>query len=89
LRLTRTALRIRVSMSAIGSLRLMIQILLPTGLLQAGDFALIGQHPQTDPADAELAIHGPGPAAQFASSLDAGTELRGLRGPISLRLGCH
>src|SRR5215213_6866587 len=46
------ALRIRVSMSAIGSVS--IWCLLPRALRHAGDRALVGELPQADPAEPEL-----------------------------------
>src|ERR687888_1151821 len=50
------ALRMRVSMSATGSVS--IARLLPRALGHAGDHALVRELPQTDPAEAELAEDG-------------------------------
>ena len=50
------ALRIRVSMSAIGSVSILRSS--PRALRHAGDDALVGEIAQADPADPELAIHG-------------------------------
>src|SRR5919204_1986511 len=50
--IARFALRIRASMSAIGSVS--IARLLPGTLGHAGDHALVGELAQTDPAEAEL-----------------------------------
>src|ERR687891_109393 len=48
------ALRIRVSMSAIGSVS--ISSLLPGALGHARDHALVGELPQADPAEPELLV---------------------------------
>src|SRR5207302_9799922 len=66
----RLALRMRVSMSAIGSV-IMALILSPTRFLDAGDQPVAGHVAEADAADAELAIHGAGPAAQPAAHTDA------------------
>src|SRR5918994_350068 len=58
------ALRIRVSMSAIGSVS--IFLLLPARLRHAGDRALVRELAQADPAEAELLEHGARPAAAVA-----------------------
>src|SRR5438105_217710 len=72
----RLALRMRVSMSAIGSVIMaMIDILagwvgsgvLPTGFLDARDEAVAGHVAEADAADAELPVHGPRPAADPAA----------------------
>src|SRR6516225_5910845 len=68
---TRLALRIRVSMSAIGSVIMARGLPLPAGFLDAGDEAVGGQVAEANPADAELAEDGPGPAAQPATQADA------------------
>src|SRR5262249_48367761 len=66
----RLALRSRVSMSAIGSV-IIAGILSPAGLLDARDQAVAGHAAEADPADAELAVHGPRPPAQSAAEADA------------------
>jgi hypothetical protein len=54
------ALRIRVSMSAIGSVMTMRS---PGRLGHTGDVSLVGQLAKTDAAQHEPTVHGPGPAA--------------------------
>src|SRR5947208_15375912 len=62
----RLALRMRVSMSAMGSV-IMAQFLSPARLLDAGNQS-VGRHvAEADPADAKLAVDGPRPAAQLAA----------------------
>src|SRR5258708_35913123 len=62
----RLALRMRVSMSAMGSV-IMARFLSPARFLDAGNQS-IGRHvAETDPADAELAVDRPRPAAQLAA----------------------
>src|SRR5271157_690467 len=48
---------------------------LPARLPHTRNPAVVGQLSETDPADAELAIDGPGPPAQHAPPLEAGREL--------------
>src|SRR3954452_535703 len=72
----RLALRMRVSMSAIGSVSISSSVVrcagvLPARFFQAGDEAVAGQAPEADAADAELAVDGPAAAAQPAAQLDA------------------
>src|ERR1700691_4847453 len=58
------ALRIRVSMSATGSVIVMSAFLpSPARLGDAGDLPRVHHDAQTDPTQAELAQHGPGTAA--------------------------
>src|SRR6478672_2442519 len=57
------ALRMRVSMSAIGS----VCILLPARFGHAGDLALVREIAQTDPAEAELLVDGTRAAAPVAA----------------------
>src|SRR5215218_5883615 len=68
----RLALRMRVSMSA------MLSVIMavcapgsPARFLDARDQALQGHVPETDPAQAELAVDGAGPAAEPAAQADA------------------
>src|SRR4051794_39265704 len=68
-------LRMRVRKSAIGSVWDIRSALLPGGLGHPGDEAVVGQLAQADPAEAELAIHGAGPAAAAAASVLAGLVL--------------
>src|SRR6185437_29795 len=69
------ALRMRVSMSATGSVS--ISSLLPGALRHAGDHALVGELPQADPAEPELAEHGTRTPAAVAAGVVAHLELRG------------
>src|SRR5664280_294082 len=72
------AFRIRVSMSAIGSVIVIVRRLLsPTGLRHAGDLTGVDHHPQADPAQAELAVHRLGATAPAAPGVPAHLELRG------------
>src|SRR3954470_2218284 len=70
------ALRIRVRKSAMGSV---IDMVLPAALGHPGDEALVGELAQADPADAELAVHGPRTAAAAAAGVLPGLELRRAR----------
>src|SRR5579884_3873363 len=67
------ALRMRVSMSAIGSVS--TSFLLPTGLRHAGDGALVRELAQADPAEAELAEHRARAPAAVAACVVAHLEL--------------
>src|SRR3954470_16525335 len=69
------ALRMRVSMSATGSVS--IVSLLPGALGHAGDDALMGELPQADTTEPELLEHGTRPAAAIAAGVVAHLELRG------------
>src|SRR5665213_3412849 len=72
------AFRMRVSMSAIGSVIVILRRLLsPTGLRHAGDLTGMNHHSQTDPAQAELAVHRLGPATPAAPGVSAHLELGG------------
>src|ERR687886_345224 len=66
------ALRMRVSMSATGSVS--IVRLLPRAFRHAGDHALVGQLPQADPAEAELAEDGARAPAAVAARVGAHLE---------------
>src|SRR3954451_15395774 len=70
-----SALRIRVRKSAVGSVIVMGQGLLPARLRHAGDHALVRQLAQADPADAELPVHGAGAPTAAAAGVAAGLEL--------------
>src|SRR5437868_15493028 len=72
------ALRIRVSMSATGSVS--IFVLLPGALGHARDDALVGELPQADPAEPELLEHSARTAAAIAARVVAHLELRRPRG---------
>src|ERR1017187_5269918 len=60
------ALRMRVSISAIGSLMLMLCLLSPAGFGHAGDLATHGDLAQLIAPQAELAVHAARAARQFA-----------------------
>src|SRR5437764_6530855 len=66
------ALRMRVSMSATGSVS--IRCLLPARLRHSGDCALVRELPQADPAEAELAEDGTRTAAPVAAAVRADLE---------------
>src|SRR5581483_8696074 len=69
------ALRMRVSMSAIGSVSTVS--LLPARLRHAGNRALVGELPQADPAEPELAEDRAGAAAPVTARVVAHLELLG------------
>src|SRR3954453_12841732 len=74
------ALRMRVSMSATGSVSTLC--LLPRALRHARDDALVGELPQADPAEPELLVDRARPAALVAAGVVAHLVLgraRGLR----------
>src|SRR5215471_13663538 len=79
------ALRMRVSMSAIGS----VSIGLPGRLGHARDRALVGELPQADAAEAELAERRPRPAAPVAAQVVARLVLLRPRGLHYERLLRH
>src|SRR4051794_6089813 len=81
------ALRMRVSMSATGSVSTVV--LLPRALRHAGDDALVGELPQADAAEPELLVDGARPAAAVAAGVVAHLELRGPRGLHAQRLLGH
>src|SRR3954463_14795511 len=73
-------LRMRVRKSAMGSVwDIGKWFLLPGRLGHPGDEAVVGQLAQADPAEAELAIDGAGPAAAAAARVLAGLVLGGAR----------
>src|SRR5436190_23853607 len=67
------AFRMRLSMSAIGSVS--TSSLLPAGFRHAGDHALVRELAQADPAEAELAEHRARPAAPVAPAVVPHLEL--------------
>src|SRR3954469_4291088 len=81
------ALRMRVSMSATGSVS--ISSLLPGALCHARDDALMGELPQADPAEPELLEHGTRAPAAVAAGVVAHLELRGAGGLHPQRLLGH
>src|SRR5215471_4862341 len=70
------ALRMRVSMSATGS----VSMASPARLRHARDHALVSELPQADPAEPELLEHGARPAAAVAARVVAHLVLGGARG---------
>src|SRR3954452_24091244 len=70
-----SALRIRVSRSAVGSVIVIGRRLLPARLGHAGDHSLVRQLAQADPAHAALAVHGARAAAAPAPAVAPGLEL--------------
>src|SRR4051794_41496456 len=77
------ALRIRVRKSAMGSVMdmgLSALRVLPAGLGHPGDEPVVGQLPQADPADAELAVDGARAPAAAAPTVLAGLVLGGAGG---------
>src|SRR3954453_5069334 len=81
------ALRMRVSMSATGSVS--ISSLLPGALRHARDDALMGELPQADAAEPELLEHGARAPAAVAAGVVAHLELRGAGGLHPQRLLGH
>src|SRR5438067_2444321 len=73
------ALRMRVSMSATGSVSTVF-FLLPGALGHAGDHALVGELAQADTAEPELLEHGARTAAAIAARVVAYLEHRGAGG---------
>src|SRR5262245_17419967 len=71
----RLALRMRVSMSAIGSV-IMVSAPSPAGLGHTRDEAVRGHPAEADAADAELAVDGARPAAELAAVADADDRAR-------------
>src|SRR3954463_249620 len=78
------ALRMRVSMSATGSVSMGSP--LPRALRHAGDHALVGELPQTDAAEPELLEHGARAAALVAAGVRTRLVLRRARGLRDQRL---
>src|SRR5580765_3071887 len=81
------ALRMRVSMSATGSVSILV--LLPRALRHARDDALMGELPQADPAESELLEDRAGAPAAVAAGVVAHLELRRPCGFHSQRLLRH
>src|SRR5690349_19544750 len=82
----RIALRTRVSMSAMGSVIMILLLrLLPTGLDDARDLAVQRELAEAQPADAELAQKTARPAAAPAAVAVTGRQLLDARTLLSLR----
>src|ERR1700691_1536846 len=71
------ALRMRVSMSAMGSV-IVIAVLLPTCFRDAGNLTGVNHHAQADATEPELAIHRTRPSTSLATRVGTRRELRGL-----------
>src|SRR5712691_2383367 len=78
------ALRMRVSMSAIGSVSIP-RLLLPGGLDHSRNLAFEGQFPEADPAHLEFPQVSPRAAAQLAAAVRPHLELRGAQGLVPQR----
>src|ERR1019366_1285930 len=72
----RFALRRRVSMSAIGSVIVIVAPPSPAGLGHARDLPVVDHHAQADPAEPELLVNRPGAPAPLAPRVPAHLELR-------------
>src|SRR5215212_5312114 len=83
------AFRMRVSISASGSVRLIPYVPLPTGLAHARDFPLQGELTKTNPAEAELPQHGAAATAALAAADAAHLELRRALGSLDPCSLCH
>src|SRR5262245_52292095 len=70
------ALRIRVSMSAMGSVIVIVALLSPARLGDAGDLPGVGHVAQADPAQAEGAVDAARPATPAAPRVGAHLVLR-------------
>src|SRR5438067_4287842 len=81
------ALRMRVSMSATGSVSM--SFLLPRAFRHAWDHALVGELAQTDPAEPELLEHGARPPTTVAAGVVPHLVLRRPGGFHSQRLLRH
>src|SRR5574338_555624 len=76
------AFRMRVSMSATGSVMLMSVSSLPAGLANAGDLALEGLIAEADPAQAEPPQHGTNAPTPLTAADRPTLELRGALGAL-------
>src|SRR5437773_1958478 len=72
--IARFTLRMRVSMSAMGSVSTLSS--LPARFRHARDRALVGELAEADPADTELAVHGARTSAAVAARVAANLVLR-------------
>src|SRR3546814_12480620 len=70
------ALRMRVSMSEIGSVMVMVGLPSPARLGDAGDLPGVHHPAEADPAAAELAVHGVRTTAPLAPRVVAHIEIR-------------
>src|SRR4051812_21443074 len=72
------ALRMRVSMSEIGSVIVIVPLPSPAGLRHARDLPGVHHLAEAHPAEAELAVHGVRTTTALAARVGAHLELRGL-----------
>src|SRR4051812_37373553 len=86
---TTLALRMRVSMSAIGSVMVIASPPSPAGLLDPGHLAEVHHVAQAHAAEAELAEHGARPAASVATRVRPHLELGLALGLVDERLLGH
>src|ERR1041384_6268288 len=70
------ALRMRVSMSEMGSVIVIGRLPSPARLRDAGDLPGVHELAQADTAQAELPVHGVRPAAPLAAGVGTDLELR-------------
>src|SRR3954466_2227089 len=83
------AFRMRVSISATGSVRLIPYVPLPAGLAHARDFPLQGELTETDTAESELPQNRAGAAAPLTAAHPAYLELRRAFGSFNPCCLCH
>ena len=83
------AFRMRVSMSATGSVRLIPSFPLPAGLAHARDFPPQGELTETDTAESELPQHRTGTSAPLAAAHPSHLELRCAFGSFDPGCLCH
>src|ERR1035437_9538883 len=81
------ALRIRVSMSAMGSVIVMVR--LPTRLCHARDLPGVHHHTQADTAEPELAVNGLGSTAPLAAGVAPHLEFGCALLLLNQSLFCH
>src|SRR3954453_19012143 len=83
------ALRMRVSMSAMGSVIVMCSLPSPAGLLETGNLSCVSHVTQADPAQVELAVHRVRATALLAAGVGPNLELRRLIRLVDERLFGH
>src|ERR1700682_3571609 len=88
-RSTRTALRMRVNISAMGSVIIVVRVPLPARLFHARNQPSVGQLTEADPADAELTVHRPRAPAYLAAPNQPRRKLRLALGHSDFRFTRH
>src|SRR6185503_6368612 len=83
------AFRMRVSISATGSVMLMLSSLSPAGLAHAGDVPLQRELAETDPAQSELPEHRSHPPAALTTADSPRGELGSALGALDPTRLCH